>query len=118
MMAVARLLQYLGTAGVRLSEVLAEVPPYHLTSAEVQCPWEHKGRVMRGLHERASQSASGGERDAEQIDGVKFDLGQEWALVLPDPDRPLFHVWAESSSPEHASALAEKYVELIRRLEQ
>jgi phosphomannomutase len=37
--------------------------------------------------------------------------------VLPDPDRPLFHVYAESSSPEHATALAEKYVELVRRLE-
>ena len=115
MMAVARLLQYLGVAGVRLSEVLAEVPPYHLSSAEVQCPWDLKGRVMRGLHERASQSGDG---EATQIDGVKFDLGGEWALVLPDADRPLFHVWAESSSPEHAAALAEKYVELITRLER
>jgi mannose-1-phosphate guanylyltransferase/phosphomannomutase len=115
MMAVARLLQYLGMAGVRLSEVLSDVPSFHLASVEVQCPWDLKGRVMRGLHERASQQSAG---DGTQIDGVKFDLGTEWAVVLPDPDRPLFQVWAESSSPEHASALAEKYVELIRRLEK
>jgi mannose-1-phosphate guanylyltransferase/phosphomannomutase len=99
---------------VRLSDILAEIPAYHLANTDVQCPWELKGRVMRGLHERASQQSSG---ESDQIDGVKFDLGSEWALVLPDPDRPFFHVWAESSSPEHASALAEKYVELIRRLE-
>jgi mannose-1-phosphate guanylyltransferase/phosphomannomutase len=69
---------------------------------------------MRGLFERARIQSSS---DGEQIDGVRFDLGDEWALVLPDPDRPLFHVYAESSSPEHAAALAEKYVELVRRLE-
>jgi mannose-1-phosphate guanylyltransferase/phosphomannomutase len=115
MMAVARLLEYLGIVGTRLSDVLAQVPAYHLASAEVQCPWELKGRVMRGLHERASQQSEG---DAEQIDGVKFDLGTEWALVLPDADRPLFQVWAESSSPEHATDLADKYVELIHRLEK
>ena len=71
--------------------------------------------VMRALHERASQQSVA---ETTQIDGVKFDLNGEWALVLPDPDRPLFQVWAESSSPEHAAALADKYVELIKRLEQ
>jgi len=115
MMGVARLLQYLGMADTRLSEVLAAVPDYHLASAEVPCPWELKGRVMRALHERASQQSVA---ETTQIDGVKFDLNGEWALVLPDPDRPHFQVWAESSSPEHAAALADKYVELIKRLEQ
>src|SRR5581483_8399045 len=114
MMAVARLLEYLGTLNVRLSEVLAGLPAYHLARTEVPCPWEIKGRVMRLLHEHARQH--GGDEQA-QIDGVRFQFDGEWTLVLPDPDRPVFHVYAESLSPEHASALAEKYVELVRRLE-
>jgi mannose-1-phosphate guanylyltransferase/phosphomannomutase len=114
MMAVARLLEYLGKAGVRLSEVLTDLPEYHIAQLEAPCPWEAKGRVMRGLHERASSQSNG---DGEQIEGVRFDLGSEWALVLPDAYRPVFHIYAESSSPEHASALAEKYVELVRRFE-
>ncbi len=113
MMAVARLLEYLGTARLRLSEVLARVPPYHLARVEVPCPQEAKGRVMRELHQRATQQHA---EPAEQVDGVKFDLGLEWVLILPDPDRPAFHVHAESSSPEHAAALAEKYVDFIKRL--
>jgi mannose-1-phosphate guanylyltransferase / phosphomannomutase len=124
MMAVARLLQYLGVVEQRLSEVLAGVPPYHLASAEASCPWDAKGRVMRGLHERASMesaaAAAGGESNgavAEQIEGVRFGQNGEWAVVLPDPDKPVFHVYAEAGSPGAAEALAGRYVELVKRLE-
>jgi mannose-1-phosphate guanylyltransferase/phosphomannomutase len=122
MMAVARLLQYLGVVEQRLSEVLAGIPPYHLASAEAACPWDAKGRVMRGLHERASleAAAAGGESNgalAEQIEGVRFSQDGEWAVVLPDPDRPLFHVYAEAGSDPAAEALAGRYVELVKRLE-
>ncbi|MGI8424814.1 MAG: sugar phosphate nucleotidyltransferase [Chloroflexota bacterium] len=114
MMAVARLLEYLGRLDVRLSDVLATIPAFFLAADEVACPWEQKGRVMRELHERASRQGRRGGRDAEQIDGVRFDLGEEWAVILPDPFRPLFHIHAESTSREHAAALAEKYAEVVR----
>jgi mannose-1-phosphate guanylyltransferase / phosphomannomutase len=111
MMAVARLLEYLGQLDVRLSDVLSQVPPFFVASEEVGCSWDRKGSVMRVLHERAARQ---GGRDGQQIDGVRFDLGSEWALVLPDPFRPVFHIHAESSSKDHASALADKYAEVVR----
>lgn len=114
MMAVVRLVQYLGGTGSRLSDLLAQVPDYHLSYQEAPCPWDAKGKVMRALHEMARAQSDG---STEQIDGVRFDLGEEWAVVLPDADRPVFHVYAESSSPEHAESLCQKYVELINRLE-
>ena len=114
MMAVARLLQYLGGLDARLSAVLATLPEYHLAAAEVPCPWEKKGRVMRLLHDRARRDAPG---EDEPIEGVRFDLGTEWALVLPDADRPVFHVHAESRSPDHAAALVQRYVELVKAIE-
>jgi mannose-1-phosphate guanylyltransferase / phosphomannomutase len=123
MMAVARLLQYLGTVEMRLSEVIALVPPYFVSSAEAPCPWDAKGRVMRGLHEKATQetAASGRDEDggaAEQIEGVRFGRNGEWAVVLPDPDKPIFHVYAESESSKAAKDLAGRYVELVKRLEE
>ncbi len=113
MMAVVRLLSYLGQLDTRLSDVLTQVPPYFLALEEVPCPWERKGRVMRVLHERASRQSGG---NGQQVDGVKFEMGGEWAVVLPDPFRPVFHVHAESTSQEHAAALAEKYAEVVRSL--
>ncbi|HEX2036115.1 MAG TPA: sugar phosphate nucleotidyltransferase [Chloroflexota bacterium] len=120
MMAVARLLQYLGQAGLRLSEVLSAIPAYYLSSAEAPCPWDAKGRVMRVLHEQAARLVDDVDEPSgatEQIEGVKFERDGEWALVLPDPDRPVFHVYAEAKSAEHASALAGKYVDLVKRVE-
>ncbi len=122
MMAVARLLQYLGMVQKRFSEVLALVPPYFLSSAEAPCPWDAKGRVMRGLHERASQGPAevdgqAGGTTPEQIEGVRFNLGEEWALVLPDPDQPVFHVHAESHCAGAAAALVDRYVNLVKDLQ-
>ncbi|MDQ3703550.1 MAG: sugar phosphate nucleotidyltransferase [Chloroflexota bacterium] len=120
MMAVARLLQYLGVVQQRLSEVVALVPAYFLASAEVACPWDAKGRVMRVLHEQASQApflADGTSEGAEQTEGVRFERDGEWALVIPDPAQPVFQVYAESHSQPAAAALVARYVDVVKQLQ-
>jgi mannose-1-phosphate guanylyltransferase/phosphomannomutase len=108
MIAIAKLLEFLATQGVWLSEVVSGLPAYHLTEVDVPCPWDLKGRVMRALNER-----SGG-TPTPAVDGVQFELGDEWVIVSPDPDRPAFHIVAESRSDERARELAGRYVDLIR----
>jgi len=79
----------------------------------VPCPWEAKGKVMRILSQQYQRP------EARQIDGVRIDLGDvEWVLVLPDMDRPLFHVFAESRSSESARALMEKYAALVNSIQR
>ncbi|HET7639121.1 MAG TPA: nucleotidyl transferase, partial [Ktedonobacteraceae bacterium] len=112
MLAIAKLLELLATFQTRLSEVVDDLPAYYLSSTRVTCPWEHKGKVMRILSEQYR------ERRAKPIDGIKIDLGKEWVLVLPDADRPLFHIVAESVSNDQAQALAEKYARVVSGLQQ
>ncbi len=112
MLAIAKLLELLATFQMRLSEVVDDLPTYYLSSTQVTCPWEHKGKVMRILSEQYR------ERRSKPIDGIKIDLGKEWVLVLPDADRPLFHVFAESVSSDQAQALAEKYARVVSGLQQ
>ncbi len=112
MLAILKLLELLATFEMRLSEVVDDLPPYYLSHTTVNCPWEHKGKVMRILSEQYR------ERRAKPIDGIKIDLGKEWVLVLPDADRPLFHVIAESVSNDQAQALAEKYARVVSGLQQ
>ena len=89
-----------------------QLPPYHLIRTQVNCPWEYKGKVMRILSEQYR------ERSEEPIDGVKIDLGGDgWVLVLPDADRPLFHVLAESRFADAAQALADKYARVVSGLQ-
>jgi mannose-1-phosphate guanylyltransferase/phosphomannomutase len=112
MMAVAKLMELLATYEMRLSEVVDDLPAYYMSTARVNCPWEHKGKVMRILSEQYR------ERRAKPIDGIKIDLGKEWVLVLPDADSPFFHIFAESISSEQAQALAEKYARVVSGLQQ
>ncbi len=112
MLAIASLLELLATFNMRLSEVVDDLPQYYLSRTTVNCPWENKGKVMRILSEQYR------ERRARPIDGIKIDLGKEWVLVLPDADRPLFHIVAESVSHDQAQALAEKYARVVSGLQQ
>jgi len=112
MMAMAKILELLATQGVKLSQVVRELPAYHMASVKIACPWEEKGRVMRLLNEQYRETRG------RQIDGIKLEMGDEWVLILPDPDRPLFYVYAESSSDEQATTLAEKYAGIVRGLQQ
>ena len=112
MLAIVKLLELLASFEMRLSEVVDDLPPYYMSRTMVNCPWESKGKVMRILSEQYR------ERRTKPIDGIKIDLGKEWVLVLPDADRPLFHVVAESVSNEQAQALAEKYARVVSGLQQ
>ncbi|MHB0868353.1 MAG: sugar phosphate nucleotidyltransferase [Chloroflexota bacterium] len=111
MFAVAQMMGLLAGAEASLAEVVAALPPYYMSSTKVSCPWERKGRIMRILHEQYRDGQS------KQIDGVRIDLGNEWVLILPDPDRPIFHVIAESTSSDQARVLQDKYAALISGLQ-
>lgn len=112
MFAVMKTVEMLHKSKRRLDDVVRSLPSFFLGSRQVSCPWDQKGRVMRMLNEQYR------DRKTEQIDGVKIDLGREWVLVLPDADRPLFHVIVEASSKSGADALVEKYAGLVTSLQQ
>src|SRR5918998_907437 len=79
----------------------------------LECPWAAKGRVMRGLAEKF-----GGDPDAILTDGVKLNVEGGWVLMLPDPDNPVFYVYAEpeGGNGAHPRELMGEYVELVRSL--
>jgi mannose-1-phosphate guanylyltransferase/phosphomannomutase len=110
--AIAKLMGLTATQDVRFTQAIANLPHYAMWSTRVPCRWEDKGRVMRILNEQYRNSSS------RQIDGVKIDLGQgEWALILPDADRPLFHVIAEADTEAEARQLVDKYAGLVQGLQ-
>jgi mannose-1-phosphate guanylyltransferase/phosphomannomutase len=82
----------------------------------LECPWSAKGRVMRGLAEKF-----GGDADAILTDGVKLNLNEGWVLMLPDPDNPLFYVYAEADAEANGRGdasedLISEYADLVESL--
>lgn len=109
--AIVKIMELLTIRRTRLSDVVCDLPPYHLCQTKVPCRWEYKGKVMRILNQQYQ------DRKLEQVDGIKIDLGDEWVLILPDPDGPFFHIIAEGSSDEQARILTEKYAGLVTGLQ-
>lgn len=110
MMALLKLLEYLGAAGTSLRDVVDGLPPAHIARQDVPTPWEAKGTVMRRLIERLDRER------VVTIDGVKAYRGEDWVLVVPHPQEPVVRVWAEAGSPESAHALAAEFAGLVEEL--
>lgn len=108
--ALARLLEFMAKEGVSLSSIMTRVPPIHMDRATVACPWDRKGQVMRTLIETEPKDKM------ELLDGIKVYHGSGWALVLPDSDEPVFHVYCEAASMESAIELKELYVSKINKI--
>ncbi len=106
---LVKLLDLLLATDRRLSAVVAELPAVHIAHDAVPTPWERKGAVMRTMMEQATG------RDAVLVDGVKVPEGEGWALVLPDPEDPMTHVWAEAATDREARALVQDYARRIRQ---
>lgn len=111
MFALAKMLELLATEHVRLHEVVAKLPPWFQQHTDVSCPWDKKGRVMRMLGEQYR------DRRVRTSDGIKIQLGNDWVLILPDPDQPQFHLVAEAHSESEARTLVEKYAGIVTGLQ-
>ena len=82
----------------------------HVVHQAVLTPWDQKGLVMRTLVERSK------DRELVLVDGVKVIHDDGWALVLPDPEEPLTHVWAEAGTDAAARARAQEYAVRLEQL--
>jgi len=106
--ATVKTLEFMARAGESLSRVRAAVPDYKMVREHVPCQWEMKGAIMRHLIEDVK------EKRVELLDGIKIFDEDAWVIVVPDGDRPLFHVNAEAPTEAVARKLAQTYIEMIR----
>jgi len=108
--AFMKVLDLLAVRGVPLSTLVASVPPIHVVHDRVVTPWESKGAVMRSLVEQNKG------RDVELVDGVKISNDRGWVLLMPDPEEPITHIWAEGDSLAEARSLAQEYARRVRQM--
>lgn len=93
------------------SMVLASRLPAAATARQsLHCPWALKGWVMRRLLEEHAQEAG------EQVEGVRLERPDGWALLLPDPEEPVCHIHVEAEDPAAAVTLAQEYCQQVQAL--
>jgi mannose-1-phosphate guanylyltransferase/phosphomannomutase len=109
---LVKLLELLAPVRRPLSELIAELPRPTLVHRQLACPWGLKGLVMRLLNERMAG------RDLDLTDGIKVFDDRGWVQVLPDPDEPLLHLYAEAASQDESEALVAELRGIVEEIEQ
>jgi len=107
---LCKLLELLAQESRPLSELVAELPESTLVHRQLPCPWGVKGLVMRVLAERLKG------RELDLVDGVKLYSERGWAQVLPDPDEPTLHIYAEGETDEESEQLEEELRKLVEEV--
>ncbi|HOD42331.1 MAG TPA: nucleotidyltransferase, partial [Candidatus Wallbacteria bacterium] len=109
MVTLCKLLEMLAVVKKPLSDIVKEIPASRLIKVQLPCPWECKGTVMRNLIEYTKNL------NIDLIDGVKvYYDNKDWILIIPDPDRPFFHLYVETATEEASNRLIKQYSDNIR----
>jgi mannose-1-phosphate guanylyltransferase/phosphomannomutase len=109
---LCKLLELLAPIRRPLSELVADLPLSTVVHRQLPCPWGMKGTVMRVLTERLKG------RELDLTDGIKLFDERGWAQVLPDPDEPLLHLYAEGETPEASAELESDVHSLVDEIVQ
>jgi mannose-1-phosphate guanylyltransferase/phosphomannomutase len=107
---LCKLLELLAPVRRPLSELVADLPAPTLVHRQLPCPWGMKGVVMRVLTERLR------DRRLDLLDGIKVFDKRGWAQVLPDPDEPLIHIYAEGRTEDDSKALEAEYHQTVEEI--
>jgi len=108
-----KLLERMALDEVALSQLVEEIPKFHMIEKEIPCPWTQKGTVMRTLIEEESSNS----KTVELFEGIRINHDNGWALILPDSDEPVCRVYSEGHTEEFAEELAVFYENRIREIQ-
>ena len=110
-MAVAMVLDILAKTRRRLSNLIGELPRYHVQSSRVPCPESLKQRVMEELIEQTKVL------QVDTIDGVKVWFeDKSGILVRPSGTESVFRLYAEAKTAVRAERLVKEYSSRVRKI--
>src|SRR5947209_15445484 len=109
---LCKLLELLAPTTRPVSELVGELPVSTLVHRQLPCPWAMKGLVMRVLSERLR------DRKLDLTDVIKVFEKRGWAQVLPDPDEPFVHIYAEGKTEEDSKALEAELHTMVEEIMQ
>jgi mannose-1-phosphate guanylyltransferase/phosphomannomutase len=107
----AKVMELLAAEKAPASELVDQLPEWHMASRSVPCPWDRKGLVMRALHDESRNGDN-----VQMIDGIRIAGNGGWVLVLPDASDATVNVIAESTSDGSADSSAADMAHHIEHL--
>lgn len=105
-----KIIDYLISKKLSMSELLLELPDFHVKRSELKCDFESRGYIIRKLIEDYENDS------IELFEGIKINSVKGWSLILPDNERPFFNIFTEGFSEEYATELTDSINSKIQLL--
>ena len=106
---VSKIIELLASTDLKLSLINKSIPVLNMDYSTIFCSWESKGKIMRHIIEHSEK------QQRELIDGVKVFIDDTtWVLIIPDKEKPLIHLWAESNSSDRTKELKHEYIAKLK----
>ena len=105
-----KVLEILARSPATLSELASSLPEITRVHTQAPCPWAVKGTAMRLLIESTKRLRT------DHTDGLKVFEKGGWAQLIPDPDEPVFHIYAEGRTREDSMRLEAKYRAMLEEI--
>lgn len=99
-LASGKILSYLSEKNITITDLLKEIPEFHIKKSEFDCDFEKRGFIIRKLIEDYENNS------LEMFEGIKINSENGWALILPDNERPIFRILTEGCSEEFAEEIS------------
>jgi phosphomannomutase/phosphoglucomutase len=109
-MAAAKVVEIIAGHGKPLSQLISELPKYHLFKTKVECPDEKKEPALVNF----AKEMQG--KEVDTTDGVKINGEDSWVLVRPSGTEPIYRIFAEAKNFEKAKEIAEENKRIIEEI--
>jgi len=110
---MALILQLLAESQKPLSELVAEIPSYHMTKTKFACPADQTGPVLEAVKDHFGRVEQGQDVRIDTRDGIRVDVGNAWVQLRASNTEPIMRLIAESPSEERTAALIDEVQGLI-----
>jgi phosphomannomutase len=102
------ILNLMAETGEKLSELVAELPAYHIVKDKYTVPRDRLPRLFKDLQKRWPDAKS------NALDGLRLDWADRWVHVRPSNTEPIVRVIAEAPKPADAEALCRAVGDLLK----
>ena len=108
MYATLKIMEMLVNQGVKLSELIDQIPDLYYRSFHIPCSQALKGKMMRMFLEDAKDKKS------SNLDGVKIWVREnEWILMIPDQYSDHLNLYIQAMTHESGEAIYRSYTAKI-----
>ena len=110
MFSAAKIASIIAQKGLKISEMMKEIPELYSDHEVVPCLLGQKGTIMRVLVEEHRN------KNHDLLDGLKIFLEDGWVLILPDSSKAAIHIYADGNTREFTQKMLKTYKQKIAEI--